>query len=257
MGVAMEQLVVILLVASVASQDYGPVSLDDVDALTLNWNQIQWLGKDQIKEVEELREEHNELYNEITRCFGNEKCLAEFQLLDMSPGSKLHGLGLRALDLSGSAMSRMREEVLQTKARLDMEMRERWTMDKKIKEDQASQVSLDDNHQEEAAFLNILVKMEEDQVRLAAQEEALAAAEAKRVSSSSSSSSSWSTSSSSYSRGSGGGQAQGQMFFGRNSPINSGPLFSSVNTTFGQTPIVYERRYEYSQSSHNRGRHSG
>merc|ERR1711934_1183324 len=218
MGVAMEQLVVILLAASVAGQDYGPVSLDDVDALTLNWNQIQWLVKDQIKEVEGLREEHNELYNEITRCFGNEKCLAEFELLDISPGSKLHGLGLRALDLSGSAMSRMREEVLQTKARLDLEMRERWTMDKKIKEDQA---------------------------RLAAQEEALAAAEAKRVSSSSSSS----TSSSSYSRGSGGGQAQGQMFFGRNSPISSssGPLFSSVNTTFGQTPIVYERRYEYSQ----------
>merc|ERR1712141_873813 len=252
MGVAMDQLLVILLAASVAAQDYGPVSLDSVDALTLNWNQIQWLGKDQIKEGEELREEHNELYNEITRCFGNEKCLAEFQLLDMSPGSKLHGLGLRALDLSGSAMSRMREEVLKTKARLDLEMRERWTMDKKIKEDQA---------------------------RLAAQEEALAAAEAKRVSSSSSlssssssasrgssstfsregssSSSSWSTSSSSYSRGSGGGQAQGQMFFGRNSPISSGPLFSSVNTTFGQTPIVYERRYEYSQSSHNRGRHSG
>merc|ERR1712001_612111 len=226
--------------ASVAAQDYGPVSLDSVDALTLNWNQIHWLVKDQIKEVEELREEHNELYNEITRCFGNEKCLAEFELLDMSPGSKLHGLGLRALDLSGSAMSRMRDEVLQTKARLDMEMRERWTMDKKIKEDQA---------------------------RLAAQEEALAAAEAKRVSSSSSSlssssssasrgssstfsrggsssSSSWSTSSSSYSRGSGGGQqAQGQMFFGRNSPISSGgPLFSSVNTTFGQTPIVYDRR---------------
>merc|ERR1711953_547666 len=227
MGVAMEQLFVILLAASVAAQDYGPVSLDSVDALTLNWNQIQWLVKDQIKEVEELREEHNELYNEITRCFGNEKCLAEFELLDMSPGSKLHGLGLRALDLSGSAMSRMREEVLQTKARLDMEMRERWTMDKKIKEDQA---------------------------RLAAQEEALAAAEAKRISASSSSSSS---SSSSYSRGTGGGQAQGQMFFGRNSPISSGPLFSSVNTTFGQTPIVYERRYEYSQSSHNRGRHSG
>merc|ERR1712241_1110550 len=202
-------------------QDYGPVSLDSVDALTLNWNQIHWLVKDQIKEVEELREEHNELYNEITRCFGNEKCLAEFELLDMSPGSKLHGLGLRALDLSGSAMTRMREEVLQTKARLDMEMRERWTMDKKIKEDQA---------------------------RLAAQEEALAAAEAKRGSSSSSS----------YSRGSGGSQAQGQMFFGRNSPIsNSGSLFSSVNTTFGQTPIVFDRRYEYSQSSHNRGRHSG
>merc|ERR1719238_428300 len=128
----MDQLLVILFAASVAAQDYGPVSLDSVDALTLNWNQIHWLVKDQIKEVEELREEHNELYNEITRCFGNEKCLAEFELLDMSPGSKLHGLGLRALDLSGSAMTRMREEVLQTKARLDMEMRERWTMDKKF-----------------------------------------------------------------------------------------------------------------------------
>merc|ERR1711928_138054 len=128
-SVAMDQLLVILLAASVAAQDYGPVSLDSVDALTLNWNQIQWLVKDQIKEVEELREEHNELYNEITRCFGNEKCLAEFELLDMSPGSKLHGLGLRALDLSGSAMSRMREEVLKTKARLDLEMRSggRWT----------------------------------------------------------------------------------------------------------------------------------
>merc|ERR1719347_934667 len=84
----MNQLVVILLAASVAAQDYGPVSLDSVDALTLNWNQIQWLVKDQIREVEELREEHNELYNEITRCFGNEKCLAEFQLLDMSPGQQ-------------------------------------------------------------------------------------------------------------------------------------------------------------------------
>merc|ERR550519_3077589 len=234
----------LLLLASVAAQDYGPVNLDSVDALTLNWNQIQWLVKDQIKEVEELREEHNELYNEVTRCFGNERCLAEFELLDMSPGSKLHSLGLRALDLSSSSMSRMREEVLETKARLDLEMRERWTMDKKIKEDQA---------------------------RLAAQEEALARAEAKRVSSSSSSSSSIETSSSSgsssqrggssssssssssCSRGSGGSQAQGQSFFGRTSPIHGGSIFSSVNTTYGQAPVVYEQRYRYSQSRGSSG----
>jgi len=252
MGVAMSHLLKpLLLLFSVAAQDYGPVNLDSVDALTLNWNQIQWLVKDQIKEVEELREEHNELYNEVTRCFGNERCLAEFELLDMSPGSKLHGLGLRALDLSSSAMSRMREEVLETKARLDREMRERWTMDRKIKEDQAS---------------------------LASQQEALARAEAKRVassssssssiessssrgssslrggsSSSSSSSSSWSSSSSSYSRGSGGGQAQGQSFFGRTSPINGGSIFSNVNTTYGQSPVVYEQRYRYSQSRGNSG----
>merc|ERR550519_3172294 len=217
----------LLLLASVAAQDYGPVNLDSVDALTLNWNQIQWLVKDQIKEGEELREEHNELYNEVTRCFGNERCLAEFELLDMSPGSKLHSLGLRALDLSSSAMSRLREEVLETKARLDREMRERWTMDRRIKEDQAS---------------------------LASQQEALARAEAKRVSSSSSSSSSsWSSSSSSYSRGSGGSQAQGQSFFGRTSPIHGGSIFSSVNTTYGQAPVVYEQRYRYSQSRGSSG----
>merc|ERR1719228_2741007 len=111
---------ILLSLATALAQEYGPVSLDSVDALTLNWNQIHWLVKDQIEEVESLREEHNELYNEITRCFGNERCLDEFELLDLGLGSKLHGLGLRALDLSGSAMTRMREEVLQTKARLDL-----------------------------------------------------------------------------------------------------------------------------------------
>merc|ERR1712080_306382 len=60
----------------------------------------------------------------------------------------------------------------------------------------------------------------------------------------SSSSSSWSTSSSSYSRGSSGGLAQGQSFFGL-TPHNTGSsFFSSVNTTYGGTPEVFERRYQ-------------
>merc|ERR1712098_773944 len=171
----------LLLLASVSAQDYGPVNLDSVDALTLSWNQIHWLVKDQIQEVEALKSEHNEIYNEITRCFGNENCLNEFELLDTSPGSKLFQLGLRAIDLSGSAMTRMREEVLQTKARLDAEMRERWTMDRKI---------------------------EADRISLAAQEAELrrqeALAEAQRIASSSSSSSSFQSSSSRGSSLSGG-----------------------------------------------------
>merc|ERR1711962_713243 len=236
MGVAMEHLGCLLLcLVPVLAQEYGPVSLDSVDALTLNWNQIHWLVKDQIKEVEELREEHNELYNEITRCFGNERCLEEFGLLDLGHGSKLHGLGLRALDLSSSAMTRMRDEVLKTKARLDMEMRQRWSMDRRIAEEQAN---------------------------LAQQEKALAQAEAQRhaqtsspssrgSSSSSSSSSSWSSSSSSYSRGSSSGHAQGQSFFGQSPQVKSqgSSFFSNVNTTFGQRPEVYERRYQYSSGS--------
>ena len=48
-----------------AQQTYGPVDLDAVDPLSLSWNQIHWLVKDQIKEVEDLKAEHDEIYNEI------------------------------------------------------------------------------------------------------------------------------------------------------------------------------------------------
>merc|ERR1711936_1543482 len=106
-------------------QDYGPVNLDSIDPLSLSWNQIHWLVKDQIKEVEELKAEHDEVYNEITGCYGLEKCLAEFDLLDIKPGSKLWSLGLRKVDLSMSALTKQREEVVQTQIRLDAEMRER------------------------------------------------------------------------------------------------------------------------------------
>merc|ERR1711971_1361192 len=41
----------------IAQQSYGPVDLDAVDPLSLSWNQIHWLVKDQIKEVEDLKAE--------------------------------------------------------------------------------------------------------------------------------------------------------------------------------------------------------
>merc|ERR1711874_67068 len=119
-------LIVVTLVMDVAwGQDYGPVNLDSVDPLSLSWNQIHWLVKDQIKEVEEVKAEHDELYNEITGCYGLEKCLAEFDLLDITPGSKLWSLGLRKVDLSMSALTKQREEVVETQRRLDAEMKER------------------------------------------------------------------------------------------------------------------------------------
>merc|ERR1712244_136545 len=111
--------------AVVSGQNYGPVNLDSVDPLSLSWNQIHWLVKDQIKEVEALKAEHDEIYNEITACYGLEKCLAEFDLLNIDPGSKLWNLGLRKVDLSMSALTKQREEVVQTQIRLDAEMRER------------------------------------------------------------------------------------------------------------------------------------
>ena len=58
--------VLAIVIELVSGQDYGPVNLDTVDPLSLSWNQIHWLVKDQIKEVEELKAEHDEIYNEIT-----------------------------------------------------------------------------------------------------------------------------------------------------------------------------------------------
>ena len=54
------------LASLAAAQDtYGPVKLEGVDPLSLSWNQIHWLVRNQIKEVEELKAEHDEIYNEI------------------------------------------------------------------------------------------------------------------------------------------------------------------------------------------------
>ena len=51
--------------SAVRGQSFGPVDLEAVDPLSLSWNQIHWLVRDQIKEVEELKAEHDEIYNEI------------------------------------------------------------------------------------------------------------------------------------------------------------------------------------------------
>lgn len=226
--------VMFLLGMDTSKGDYGPVNLDSIDPLSMSWNQIHWLVKDQIKEVEELKAEHDEIYNEITGCYGLEKCLAEFDLLNISPGSKLWGLGLRKMDLSMSALTRQREEVEQTHIRLDAEMRER----------QRQLV-----HQEESKLQDLERKRLELQRQTELERHKMEAAKAlletdTRQQSSSSSSSSWSTSSSSYSRNGGGGFAQGRPSPGQ-TPWGSS-FFSNSSTVYGQKPQVYERRYEYS-----------
>merc|ERR1719310_2637710 len=99
--------------------------LDSVDPLSLSWNQIHWLVRDQIKEVEELKAEHDEIYNEIAGCYGLEKCLSSFDLVDIQPGSKLHGLGLRKVDLSMSAVTQQRDELEQLRVVLAGQMKQR------------------------------------------------------------------------------------------------------------------------------------
>merc|ERR1712083_660700 len=218
-----------VVIKDVRSQDYGPVNLDTVDPLSLSWNQIHWLVKDQIKEVEDLKAEHDEVYNEITGCYGLEKCLAEFDLLDIKPGSKLWSLGLRKVDLSMSALTKQREEVVQTQIRLDAEMRERQRL--LVQKEEQKMKNLEQQR------LELQRQTELEKHRLEAAKSQLG----------SSSSSSWSTSSSSYSRNSGGGFAQGRPSIGQTPWGGQGQsFFSNSSTVYGQKPQVYERRYEYS-----------
>merc|ERR1719439_483694 len=111
--------------ALVRGQSFGPVDLEAVDPLSLSWNQIHWLVRNQIKEVEELKAEHDEIYNEIAGCYGLEKCLSSFDLVDIQPGSKLHGLGLRKVDLSMSAVTQQRDELEQLRVVLAGQMKQR------------------------------------------------------------------------------------------------------------------------------------
>merc|ERR1712013_340541 len=224
------QVVVVVLgvvIKDIRGQDYGPVNLDTVDPLSLSWNQIHWLVKDQIKEVEELKAEHDEIYNEITGCYGLEKCLAEFDLLDIKPGSKLWNLGLRKMDLSMSSLTKQRE-----RQRLLVQQEEQ-----KMK-----------NLEQKRLELQRQTEMEKHKLEAAkSQLESSSSQSSYGSSSGSSSSSSWSTSSSSYSRSSGWGFAQGRPSIGQTPWGGQGQnFFSNSSTVYGQKPQVYERRYEYS-----------
>merc|ERR1712117_184708 len=256
MGVSSETLVttvimwlvtVLMITVNIVSSQlsYGPVELDGVDPLTLSWNQIHWLVKDQIKEVEELKAEHDEIYNEIAGCYGLEKCLSEFDLVDIKPGTKLWNLGLRKVDLSMSELSKQRNEVEEMQVLLHNQMKQR---------------QLELVRQEELRVQELQRQREEIKRQEALEQQKLEAARAQLEKSSSSSSSSsfssgssssgWSESSSSYSRNSSSSSARGQPFFGQ-TPFggSSYNYFSNQSTVFGPKPEVFDRSYQYSSQS--------
>ena len=58
-------------------------------------------------------------------CYGLEKCLGEFDLVDIQPGTKLWNLGLRKVDLSTSELSRQRNAIEEMQIELSQKMRQR------------------------------------------------------------------------------------------------------------------------------------
>jgi len=236
-------LLALALVSPLANgqHSYGPVNLEAVDALSLSWNQIHWLVRDQIKEVEELKAEHDEIYNEIAGCYGLEKCLSEFDLVDIQPGTKLWNLGLRRVDLSMSDLTRQKDELEQMRILLNQQMKERHQQ--LVVEEEARLKEIRRQEQE----LRRLEELEQQKLEAA---KALLESSSKQSSSfSSSRNSGFSESSSSYSRSSSSQSARGQPFYGQTGGSN---FFSNQTTVFGPKPEVFDRSYKYSSSSNSR-----
>merc|ERR1711868_225412 len=217
----------------------GPVDLEGVDPLSMSWNQIHWLVKNQIKEVEELKAEHDEIYNEIAGCYGLEKCLTEFDLVDIKPGTKLWNLGLRKVDLSMSELSKQRDELEQMRVVLNAQMKERHL--EMIKQEEIRIQELQRQRQE-------LMKQEEiEQKKLEAAKALLEESEQMTYSSSGG----YSESSSSYSRSSSSSSARGQPFYGETPWGSSSNFFSNQSTVFGPKPEVFDRSYSCSSRTSN------
>jgi len=74
-----------------ASGDIGPISgypqvnIRDLNPLTLSWNQVHYLVRENLLEIDELRKTHEEFYKELYDCFGLETCLRHSDLLDSGP----------------------------------------------------------------------------------------------------------------------------------------------------------------------------
>jgi len=226
---------VLLLLAN--GQSYGPVSLDQLDPLTLSWNQIHWLVKDQIKEVEELKKDHDIIYNEITGCFGLEKCLKEFDLLKIEPGSKLYELGLRRESVRMDLVRQREDAVVSAQQRLEAELRER---------ERQREYLLQQRQQEERRRMeNERRRMEADRL---SEEERIKILQSQRQASSnfySSSSVSMSSGTSGSSQWSNAGSSYEPGL--TDSSWRSSTSFTNTSV-FGPKPTVYERRYEYSSN---------
>jgi len=239
----------LLLVARGVYCDYGPVSLDKLDPMTLSWNQIHWLVRDQIKEVEEIKKEHDSIYNQLTGCYGLEKCLGEFGLLNIESGSKLYQLGLRVVE-THSDLTRHREVVNGGSNRLEAELRERTRQDE-YQARQSQQAS--ERAEEEIRRLRLeeeRLRAEEDRLRL--EEERLREANRVRQESRQSSSSSY-RSGSTYSRSGASSSSSSTQWSNAGSAYEPGQdtesswtSYFSNQTAFGPKPPVYEHGYKYS-----------
>merc|ERR1712141_243434 len=72
---------------------YGPVDVAELNPLTLSWNQVHFLVRENLLNIDELRDEQDRIYQELHDCFGPEKCRKEENFID---GPPTHGENIQA-----------------------------------------------------------------------------------------------------------------------------------------------------------------
>merc|ERR1711997_815222 len=96
------------LISAQQISGYGPVDVAELNPLTLSWNQVHFLVRENLLAIDELRDEHDKIYQELHDCFGLERCRKQENFLD---GPPIHGEDIRA----GALLATLR------KARLGLE----------------------------------------------------------------------------------------------------------------------------------------
>merc|ERR1711976_149293 len=81
---------------------YGPVDVAELNPLTLNWNQVHFLVRENLLAIDELRDEQDRIYQELHDCFGLERCRKQENFIDGPPS---HGENIQA----GALLSALRE----------------------------------------------------------------------------------------------------------------------------------------------------
>merc|ERR1712156_1250791 len=64
---------------------YGPVDVAELNPLTLSWNQVHFLVRENLLAIDELRDIHDKIYEEIHECFGLERCRKQENFIDGPP----------------------------------------------------------------------------------------------------------------------------------------------------------------------------
>eukprot|EP00095_Tigriopus_kingsejongensis_P009087 maker-scaffold295_size218279-snap-gene-0.25 protein:Tk09087 transcript:maker-scaffold295_size218279-snap-gene-0.25-mRNA-1 annotation:"unnamed protein product" len=65
-----------------ALKGFPAVDVNELNPLSLNWNQVHYLVREMLIEADDLKREHDLLYKDIQSCYGLEECLQGFGLLN-------------------------------------------------------------------------------------------------------------------------------------------------------------------------------